>query len=144
MKKLLVFCYTLLLCTLYSVLCTTPKPVSAQVPGTWKDIGQSVLGDPNRCVSTDDVAYIQGFECLFVNVVRILTPIVGIALFIMLIVGSFQLLTSGGDPKQIQKAQKTLTSAIIGIVVFFGVWFILTLIHYITGVEVTKFIIPGP
>jgi len=106
---------------------------------------------PNRCVQevtvdgqTIEVATIQGFECLFINIVRILTPIAGLAMFVMLIVGSFQLLTSGGDAKAVQKAKATLTYAIAGIVIFLGIWFVLRLIQTITGVDVTKFEIPGP
>jgi hypothetical protein len=65
-------------------------------------------------------------------------------MFIMLIIGSFQLLTSGGDAKATQKAKATLTYAIAGIVLFLGIWFILRLIQTITGVDVTKFEIPEP
>ncbi len=95
-----------------------------------------------RC-ATDGVAKIQGLECLFTNIVRILVPLVGLAFFVMLIVGAFQFMNSGADPKAAQKARATLTSAIVGLVVFFGIWFILKLIQAITGVDVTQFIIPG-
>lgn len=110
-----------------------PSFAYAQEPEEWT----------GNCVS-DGVATIQGFECLFANIVRILTPIFGIALFIMLVIGSFQMITSGGDPKQAQKARQTITYAVFGIVAFVGIWFILTLIKTITGVDVTIFEIPGP
>jgi len=118
-------------------------PVLAQesFPQPWGDISKNCLG---QIPGTEDVATIQGFECLFINIVRILTPIAGLAMFVMLIVGSFQLLTAGGDAKAMQKARSTLTYAIGGLVVFLGIWFILKLIQTITGVDVTKFEIPGP
>ncbi|RJR26050.1 hypothetical protein C4578_00210 [Candidatus Microgenomates bacterium] len=114
----------------------------AQAQGTeeWSDIDQ-------KCVVTADdgttVATIQGLECLFINITRILTPIFGIALFFMLVVGAFQMITSGGDPKQAQKARQTITYAIFGLIAFVGVWFILKLIYFVTGVDVTKFEIPS-
>lgn len=121
--------------------------LTALIPFFYPVSAYAQIGAPEEwggeCVS-DGVATIQGFECLFVNIVRILTPIFGLALFIMLAVGAFQMITSGGDPKQAQKARQTLTYAIFGIVAFVGVWFILILIRTITGVDVTKFEIPGP
>ncbi|MGB9637408.1 MAG: hypothetical protein ACPLY7_01280 [Microgenomates group bacterium] len=116
--------------------------VYAKQPESWEEIGNE-LGNSNRCVQ-DGVATIQGFECIFINIVRILTPIAGLAVFIMFIIGSFQLITAGGETKQIQKARKTITFAVLGLVLFVGIWFILLLIKAITGVDVTKFEIPGP
>ena len=109
------------------------SPVIAQMP-TWSP----------RCQDSQGVAYIQGFECIFANIVNLLVPLAGLALFIMLIVGSFSLLTAGGEAKQIEKARKTITYAIFGLVAFLGIWFILKLIQTITGVDVTQFAIPGP
>jgi len=112
----------------------SPSIVNAQQPEPWVT---------PRC-ALDDVATIQGFECIFQNIVRILVPVAGLALFIMLIIGSFQLITAGGEAKQIQKARNTITYAVFGLVLLLGTWFILLLIKTITGVDVTQFIIPGP
>lgn len=89
-----------------------------------------------------EVATIQGFECLFANLVRIITPLAGLVVFIMIIVGAFQLITAGGEQKQLQKARSTLTAAIAGLFTLVLVWFILLLIKQVTGVDVTKFEIP--
>lgn len=94
-----------------------------------------------RC-AVDGVATIQGFECVFTNIVRVLVPLIGLAFFIMLIVGAFQFMTAGGEAKAIEKARATITSALFGLVLFFGIWFILLLIKTITGVDVTRFEIP--
>lgn len=110
-----------------------PRPAYAQFPEPWK--GECVIGD---------VATIQGVECLFINIVRVLVPFAGLALFVMLIVGGFQFISAGGEPKALQKARATLTYAIVGLVVFFGIWFILLLIKTITNVDVTQFVVPGP
>jgi hypothetical protein len=63
----------------------------------------------------------------------------GIILFILLIVGGFKYITSGGDPKAIDSAKGTITSAITGLVIILVSYLILVLISNITGVDVTKF-----
>lgn len=117
-------------------------PVFAQGPERWS------LGHCYKEVTVDsqviEVATLQGFECIFINLVRILVPLVGLAFFIMLIMGSFKFMTAGGEPKKLEQARKAITSALFGLVAFFGIWFILLLIRTITGVNVTKFEMPGP
>lgn len=68
----------------------------------------------------------------------------GIALFLMLLSGGFKYLTSGGDPKATEGAQKTLTYAIGGIVLLAGSFLILKIVSTITNVDITKFIIYRP
>jgi len=139
--KYKILSFALSLCVLSFALCT--PPVYAQTPEAWS--GDCIVKvTPAPSGPEFEVATIQGFECLFKNIVRILTPIAGLAVFIMFIAGAFQMITAGGEAKQLQKARKTLTAAVLGLVVFVGIWFILKLIQAITGVDVTKFEIPGP
>lgn len=90
-----------------------------------------------------DVASIQGFECLFYNILQVIVYLAGISFFIMFIVGGFQYLFSSGDPKKAASASSTLTMAIIGLIGIIVSWFILSFIQKFTGVNVTDFIIPG-
>ena len=96
----------------------------------------------SACV-TDGVATLQGFGCIFQNILRLIVPLLGLALFVLLLAGGFQYMTAGGDPKQTQKAAGTLTSAIIGIVVVVGVWFIFQILKALTGLDLLQFAIPG-
>ena len=97
-----------------------------------------------RCIE-NDVATIQGFECIFQNLLQVATTLAGIALFIMLLVGGFKYLTSGGDPKGSEQAKGTMTSAVLGIIVLIGAWLILKFIAEFTGIpNLTIFKIPGP
>jgi len=91
-----------------------------------------------------EFAALQGFECILANIFRIITPLAGFAAFIALIIGGFQYLTSGGDPKQAQKASSIITGAIIGLVVVMAVWFIFRLLKTLTGLDFFYFAIPGP
>ena len=47
------------------------------------------------------MATIQSLETLFVNLVKVVVALSGVALFVMLIVGGFTFLFSGGDNKQL-------------------------------------------
>lgn len=91
----------------------------------------------------NDTPTIKCFEVVFGNVLEAVVTLAGIALFIMLVVGSFRFLTSGGDPKRTETAQKTITSAILGLVLIIGSYLILRLIASFTGIDsLLEFTIP--
>jgi hypothetical protein len=73
-------------------------------------------------------ATLSNFEGIFSNIVASLLALGGIVLFILLLSGGFKYLTSGGDPKAIEGAKKTLTTAIGGLVMLAGSYLILRLI----------------
>ncbi len=85
------------------------------------------------------VATIQGLEGIFENVVRVALGFAAIALFIMLIVGGFKYITSGGNPKSLESAKKTLTSAILGMILVASAYLILRFIGVFTGANVENF-----
>lgn len=90
-----------------------------------------------------DAAKIQGLECIFLALLQIVVRLAGIAAFIMLLVGGFQYLTSGGNPENTKKAQATLTWGIGGLAVLILAWLILKFIQTFTGINVSIFEIPG-
>ncbi len=94
------------------------------------------------CVK-DGVATLKCFEAIAKIVLNIIIRLAGIAAFIMFIVGGFQYLTAGGDPKKTQAAGATITYAIFGLVAVIAAWFILLFIEKFTGVNVTEFNIPS-
>jgi hypothetical protein len=89
--------------------------------------------------TVDNIATIKGLEWIFQNIVTSILSFAGIVLFILLIVGGFKYLTSGGNPESVASAQKTLTYAILGIVLIALSYLILVLIEYLTGANVTVF-----
>ena len=89
-------------------------------------------------------ATLQGLETVFESVVTSLLALGGIVLFLMLLSGGFKYLTSGGDPKAVESAQKTLTYAIGGMVLLAGSYMILRIISDFTGADVTNFVITRP
>jgi hypothetical protein len=92
-----------------------------------------------------DVATIKSAESLFSNIVSVVLSAVGIVTFVMILVGGFKYLTSGGDAKATESAKNTITYGIIGLALTIGAWFILLAIQGFTGVNVTQFQIgPSP
>ncbi|BCX14438.1 MAG: hypothetical protein KatS3mg088_121 [Patescibacteria group bacterium] len=84
-------------------------------------------------------ATLAGLEYYFSNIISVAIEFGGIILFIMLIIGGFNYLTSNGNPQQAESAKKTITYAIAGIVVLALSFLILKLIYVFTGVDVTQF-----
>ncbi|MCR4324717.1 MAG: pilin [Candidatus Curtissbacteria bacterium] len=90
----------------------------------------------------DGPAQITDILDVLQRIISLLAPAAGIAFFVMLIVGGFKYITSGGDPKNVGQAQSILTYAVIGIVLVVASWLILQLIGRVTGVDVTTVRIP--
>lgn len=89
-------------------------------------------------------AKLSDLEVVFGNVVKAALGFAGIALFVLLIIGGLKYVFSGGDPKGVDAAQKTITYAIGGLVLVLLSYLILVLIKTITGVDVTQFKITQP
>ena len=81
----------------------------------------------------EDPATFNDLNIVFENVVGTLLGLAGIILFIMLVAGGFKYITSGGDPKSVESAKKTLTSAIAGLVLTASAYLILRIIADFTG-----------
>ncbi|MCB9813465.1 MAG: hypothetical protein H6772_03600 [Pseudomonadales bacterium] len=92
----------------------------------------------------NDVATIQGLECLIANIFTVIISLIGLAAFVMFIIGSIQWLISGGNSADgTKKAKDTLTYAVIGIVIALSAFIVLNLITGFTGVEnIREFVIP--
>jgi hypothetical protein len=89
-----------------------------------------------------DTAEIGDIVGIIQNIIKFLAPAAAIAFFIMVVVGGFKFLTSGGDPKAAASARSTLTFAILGVILVVVSWLILLLINQITGVDVTNVGLP--
>ncbi len=87
----------------------------------------------------DDVAKISDLGGILQRVIGYALGLAGIVFFILLLIGGFGFITSGGDPKAAEGAKKTITSAVIGLIVILVSYIILVIISNITGVDVTQF-----
>ncbi len=95
----------------------------------------------------DGVPTLKCLEIVFGNILFMSTAFIVLTLFVMFIVGSFNYLTSFGNPEKVKKAQGTLRLAVVGFMVFIGAFLILKIIDILflgnTG-AIFKFEIGGP
>ena len=90
--------------------------------------------------TVNDVASINCIPFIVQNVIFWLLVFAGTAALILLIIGGIKFITSGGDPKQTEGARKTLTYAILGLVLILLSFAILRFIAQTTGLNcITKF-----
>lgn len=87
---------------------------------------------------------IFGFNTLFSNILGVIVGLAAIVFFIMLIVGGYKFITSGGNPKAAESAKHTLTYAILGLLLVASAFLILELVEQFTGASVTEFNVIGP
>lgn len=74
------------------------------------------------------------------NLIYWLLIFAGVVTLFLIIFGGFKFMTSGGDPKAVEDARKTIVWAIVGLVVVLSSFAIVAFISQITGVGcITKF-----
>jgi len=95
------------------------------IPGTNLDLGQL---DPLKGKFTT-------IGSIITQLLNFVFPLAGLILFIMLIIGGFELLTSTGNPEAIKKAQGRITSALIGFVIIFVAYWLVQILQSIFGLS---------
>lgn len=83
------------------------------------------------------------FEAIFSRLLQIILPLAVVALFVMLVIGGFKYLTSGGDQKKTASAQQTMTYAVAGIGLMAIAFLVFKIIEAFTGVNILEFTIPN-
>lgn len=78
------------------------------------------------------------------SVVSVAIPIAGVAVIVMFLVGGFGFLTAGGDKEATQKAQRTLTYAIGGLILVLSAWMIMALLGNFLGISFDNFTLSLP
>lgn len=73
---------------------------------------------------------------IFSDALKYVFIFAGLGVFIYLILGGFQLMTSGGDPTSIQSAQGKITNAIIGFIIIFTSYWLIQIIEVIFGMKI--------
>lgn len=76
----------------------------------------------------DGVPTLKCFEVVFSNILTMASGLIVIVLFVMLVVGAFNYLTSLGNPEKLKKAQGTLRYAVIGLIIYLASFVILKVI----------------
>lgn len=98
-----------------SVGLAVPALTSAQdIEGNLCEGASLQFGGDRDC---DGSANEEGLNELIANVVNIFSVVVGIIAVIMIIIGGFRYITSGGDSSKVTGAKNTIMYAIIGLII---------------------------
>lgn len=97
------------------------------------NIGQQFFGGNNPLGSNNTTA-IGGLVSLFLNIAFI---VAGLILLFYFILGGIGMIGSAGqnDPQKLEAAKKTITSALIGLVIVFASYWIVQLIASLFGLQ---------
>lgn len=87
-----------------------------------------------KLVNGTKVATLDCVTIIFSNLQNALLAFAGVTALFFIIYGGIKFILSGGDAKQVEGARKTLTYAIIGLLLILFSIFILNIISQITGV----------
>lgn len=80
---------------------------------------------------------------IFSNVITILLAVAVLFALIFLIWGSIRWVTSGGDKGKVDEARKAVVASIIGLILAFSAFFILSIVTFLfTGHSITTFVLP--
>jgi hypothetical protein len=91
-------------------------------------IVQAQIKDWENCV-VDGVPTLKCFEVVYGNILFMASALIVMVLFIMIIIGGLNYLTSFGNPEKVKKAQATLKYAVIGVILFVSSYLILNIIQ---------------
>jgi hypothetical protein len=159
----LVFLFALGKTTSYAATCTGAKGTcrslqacsvqgGGTIPGTFTDC----TGAADVCCSANapvnppanppasigcgvgQVATLSCFVPMFHNIVNWALILAGAVSLIFILIGAIQFLTSSGDQKRVDSAKKTMTFAIVGIVLIFLSFAIINFLAYTTGASCIK------
>ncbi len=86
-----------------------------------------------NCLAANDTLTLQCLPVLFGSIINWLLIFSGVAAVAFIMIAGFRYIGSGGDPKQIDTAKKSLMFAIIGLVVILVSFFLLNFIAGVTG-----------
>jgi hypothetical protein len=97
---------------------------------------QLPTSDPGAVTNggVDGVVDLNAIPQLFANILAVAISLIGIVSFVMFLSGGLKMMTSGGDPKQLEAAKGTITYSVLGLVIAIGSFLILTYVGKFLGV----------
>lgn len=77
-----------------------------------------------------------GIGGLINNVLPNIYVAAGLLLFFMIVIGGFTIIMNANDSHKMEEGKKTITTAIIGLLVLFGSYWMIQIIQVVTGVAI--------
>jgi hypothetical protein len=136
MKKNIFIFLTSLLLLFTSVLLF--NPVAAQTGAGDLEVTKEKLDsfDPLKIGSSEFQEELSTPGGIITRVLQFAFPLAGIALFIMIVIGGFQILMAAGNDKGMQAGQQRVTYAIIGFILLFSSYWIAQLLGQIFSIKI--------
>jgi hypothetical protein len=106
---------------------------------TLADVTSNVL--PNSLSSTANPA--SALSHLLNTLILLILVIGGITFVFMLLFGGYQWITSGGDKEGLAKAKNRITHAVVGLIILFSIFALLSLFGDFLGINLTSFNLPS-
>lgn len=76
----------------------------------------------------DDTESLDSFIILAINISKYILGIVGSLTLLMFVVGGVQFMVSAGATEAVSKAKKTIVAAIVGLLIVFSSWLIISFV----------------
>jgi hypothetical protein len=86
-----------------------------------------------------DAPQLNQLEGVFGSVLSVALGLVGVVVLVMILVGGFKYINSGGDKEAASKARLTLTHAFLGLTLAVSAWMILNILGQFLGVDFSTF-----
>jgi TRAP-type C4-dicarboxylate transport system permease small subunit len=83
------------------------------------------------------------FSGLIAALIRLILVVAAIVFFFMLVIGGVRWILSGGDKSQTEAARGQITAALVGLVIVFAAWAIVSLINVFFGVNIFELNLGG-
>ncbi|PIY94312.1 MAG: hypothetical protein CO135_00315 [Candidatus Levybacteria bacterium CG_4_9_14_3_um_filter_35_16] len=97
--------------------------------------GNDYMGWDKCLAEGTDVATLQCIPIVLKNVVNAALIFSGSIALILVILSGIKFITSKGDQKQVDTAKRTLTYAILGLIIILLSFFIIQFVSFVTGVQ---------
>lgn len=99
----------------------------------------------NLSLTETEINQVQNYTIggIVSTAIAILMLVAGLIFFFMLVWGGVSWVTSGGDKGKTEAARNRITAALIGLVIVFAAWAIVSLVNLIFGVNILAFNIPS-
>ena len=90
-------------------------------------------------VTNDAPNTLADIETVIKNLLGSAASLIGLAIFVMLVVGAFQYITAGADQKAVEKSQQVFTFALMGGAAVIILWLVFSFLKQFTGIDLLKF-----
>lgn len=113
---------------------------SSVEPGKWTCNKASTIINPiaPNLSPSSGAAAVGLFSKLIQSLVSTLIIVAAVVFFFMFLIGAIKWITSSGDKAQIEGARGTILNALVGLVIVFSIFALLTLLEKLFGIKILQ------